>query len=449
MFYASVFLYQPRLKIEYVGYNPSIQSYEASQMLPNGSSAKFKEFMDMSDEQQRTTISDKNKAEEYIRLFFEIVKKVKGDVKLVNYALMLIDGILEDSRARIQYLVNIQRSHKKEKKEDLIGVLNSFLWQNNQSETLQRDLASHILAMLIEAHEYKNCSIEAKQFMNWLIEQKQNPNVNINAYTFALMYLLKTNELAKEFVDQGGFELFHRYLNNECLKSNQIAYNVIASLWIISYHQFAYKGFEDYRLEIIERVAKVLDYFSKEKIVRIILLLFDNIKNNEVCLEILSDINCVNIVTKLQNRHWVDKDINDLLEKLFDHLDKNYKTFSSIDKFRKEVNKKSLRWGPVHTEKFWQENFIYFHEKENLDMIKVLVELLEHPDDRVKSIACFDLGEFARFFPFGRQYLDTLNLKVKIITLMQVQSSPAELKKEAITCYQKLLMTSWNSNEFK
>lgn len=155
----------------------------------------------MSDEQQRTTISDKNKAEEYIRLFFEIVKKVKGDVKLVNYALMLIDGILEDSRTRIQYLVNIQRSHKKEKKEDLIGVLNSFLWQNNQSETLQRDLASHILAMMIEAHEYKNCHIEAKQFMNWLIEQKQNPSLNINAYTFSLMYLLKTNELAKEFVD--------------------------------------------------------------------------------------------------------------------------------------------------------------------------------------------------------------------------------------------------------
>jgi hypothetical protein len=83
-------------------------------------------------------------------LFFEIVKKVKGDAKLVTYALMLIDGILEDSRSRIQFLVNIQRSHKKEKKEDLIGLLNSFLWQNNQPESAQRDLASHILAMLIE-----------------------------------------------------------------------------------------------------------------------------------------------------------------------------------------------------------------------------------------------------------------------------------------------------------
>jgi V-type H+-transporting ATPase subunit H len=113
------------------------------------------------------------------------------------------------------------------------------------------------------------------------------------------------------------------------------------------------------------------------------------------------------------------------------------------------VHKKNLRWGLVHTEKFWQENFIYFHEKENLDLIKMLVELLEHPDDRVKAISCFDLGEFARFFPFGRQYLETMNLKVKIINLMQVPTSSAELKKEAITCYQKLLMNSWSSTDFK
>ncbi len=124
-----------------------------------------------------------------------------------------------------------------------------------------------------------------------------------------------------------------------------------------------------------------------------------------------------------------------MLERLFEYLDQNYKIFSSIDKFRKEVHKKNLRWGLVHTEKFWQENFIYFHEKENLDLIKILVDLLQHGDDRVKAIACFDLGEFARFFPFGRQYLDTLNIKVKIINLMQVSESSAELKKEAITCY--------------
>lgn len=83
-------------------------------------------------------------------MFFDIIKKVKSDSKIVTFALLLIDGILEDNRARIQHLVSIQRAHRKEKQEDLIGLLNSFLIQNKESSNDQRDLAAHIQAMLIE-----------------------------------------------------------------------------------------------------------------------------------------------------------------------------------------------------------------------------------------------------------------------------------------------------------
>mmetsp|Transcript_47691 Transcript_47691/g.34941 ORF Transcript_47691/g.34941 Transcript_47691/m.34941 type:complete len:191 (+) Transcript_47691:783-1355(+) len=189
---------------------------------------------------------------------------------------------------------------------------------------------------------------------------------------------------------------------------------------------------------IIEKVARILDYFNKEKIVRIILLLFDNIKTNELCLETLSDINALNILTKLHNRHWVDKDINELLDKIYEYVDQNYKVFSSIEKFKKEVGKRAFKWGPVHSEKFWQENAHLFNSQENLHLITVLVEMVEpgnNVDDRTKAIACFDLGEFARFFQHGRAVLENKDLKSKIIYLMGMKTSSAELKKEAITCY--------------
>lgn len=159
----------------------------------------------------------------------------------------------------------------------------------------------------------------------------------------------------------------------------------MCALWIVSYHHFAHKGFEDYRFNIIEKVSRILDYFNKEKIVRIILLLFDNLKDNEACLELLSDINAMNILTKLQNRHWVDKDITDLLESLYKHIDANYKVFSSITKFKKEVTNRQLRWGPVHSEKFWQENSYLFNEVDNLKLIKVMVDMItpsNEVDDR-------------------------------------------------------------------
>ena len=102
----------------------------------------------------------------------------------------------------------------------MVGVLLSFLIQNGAQENDQRDLASHILAMLIEAHEYKNCPDESRRFLNWLLEQKGKPRLSLHAYTFTLMYLLKTNELAQEFVNYGGFDLFANYLDDFCLRDH-------------------------------------------------------------------------------------------------------------------------------------------------------------------------------------------------------------------------------------
>lgn len=38
----------------------------------------------------------------------------------------------------------------------------------------------------------------------------------------------------------------------------------------------------------------------------------------------MSDFNCLNVFIKLMNRHWVDKDINELLEKLTKFVEENY-----------------------------------------------------------------------------------------------------------------------------
>lgn len=120
-------------------------------------------------------------------------------------------------------------------------------------------------------------------------------------------------------------------------------------------------------------------------------------------------INAFNLVTKLQNRPWVDNEIVELLERLWKYFDQNYHEFSSFEKWKKQVQRKQLTWSPVHTEKFWQAAFIFFNEAENLACIDILIEILGFPENSVhyqntdvmKAVACYDLGEFARFFPLG------------------------------------------------
>ena len=105
----------------------------------------------------------------------------------------------------------------------------------------------------------------------------------MNAYTFALMTILKTNDLAKEYSTKHSFAMISNLLDNECLNSYQVSYNVLCMLWILSYHTFTHQYFEDYTLNIIEKVTKVMDYHSKEKIARIMLMLFDNLKDIPDC----------------------------------------------------------------------------------------------------------------------------------------------------------------------
>lgn len=275
-------------------------------------------------------------------------------------------------------------------------------------------------------------------------------NLNIRCKTTVLLHLAKVNELAEIFVERRGFNKIEGWLRVDCIKNDQVAYNVIATCWVLSYHDFSLPYFGDYALNIIEHVQKVLDYYNKEKIVRIVCMLFENLKDDKECLDHLCMVNALNLVMKLQNRPWVDKDITDCLDRLFKFFDANYQEFSSFEKWKKQVSKNQYSWSTVHTEKFWQTAFINFNVSENLELIKKEITFLQENNKHnaadictKRAVICFDLGEFARFFPHGRGYLEMSGAKEALQGIMGDSQVTPELKKEAITAYQKILMKSW------
>mgnify|MGYP001235995792 CR=1 FL=1 len=84
-----------------------------------------------------------------IRALFEVIEKVKSEEMLIQFCLAHLDGILEDSRERISIFKNIENHYKTP--IPLISIMNSFIHRNNSNDKLQRDIASHILALMIEA----------------------------------------------------------------------------------------------------------------------------------------------------------------------------------------------------------------------------------------------------------------------------------------------------------
>ena len=77
---------------------------------------------------------------------------------------------------------------------------------------------------------------------------------------------------------------------------------------------------------------------------------------------------------------------------------------SSFEKYIKELNCGHLEWSPVHCEKFWKENVKKF-EDQDFHLIRKLVEMLNDDNNKTVAVACYDLGEFCRYHPFGRKFV--------------------------------------------
>jgi hypothetical protein len=60
----------------------------------------------MDTEAQKVALSDKNESETYIKILFEIVNKVR-DRELVSFALLYLDGMIEEDRGRVENFVAV------------------------------------------------------------------------------------------------------------------------------------------------------------------------------------------------------------------------------------------------------------------------------------------------------------------------------------------------------
>jgi V-type H+-transporting ATPase subunit H len=58
-------------------------------------------------------------------------------------------------------------------------------------------------------------------------------------------------------------------------------------------------------------------------------------------------------------------------------------------------------------------------------------------------LALSDLGEFARFHPFGKTILDKLEVKDKVMSMLSREERT--VKEAALLCIQKLMIHNWQS----
>ena len=324
---------------------------------------------------------------------------------------------------------------------DLLLVL-----MNNKDLSLQaREIASHLISMHLMMEE-GNVDQKCIEIINWTFLHSIG-NKRDNCLTSNLSLILTIDSCIEYFTTTFDDDkkcirqLFELMLTETNINT---IYESLFCMWNISNNSKYLTLFEKKNENYIEKIVQVIRTNKIDKVARIGLMTIKNLLDSQVCLEILFNIKFMRTIDILLTNKWNDPVIKEMLNFIYDFLEKNYKIMNSFDKFVKELDSGYLKQGSLHTTAFWEENYKEF-ETNQFDNIRKLVCIVQSAGDteddiKMKCIACFDLGEFARLYPGGASILDIFGAKESLLLLIQHKN--LELKNRALVCLQKIMMRS-------
>lgn len=74
-------------------------------------------------------------------------------------------------------------------------------------------------------------------------------------------------------------------------------------------------------------------------------------------------------------------------------------------------------------------------------MIKLLIALAASADEDICAIACYDIGEFARYYPNGQAIAKRLG--AKDIAMRLIDHDNSEVQRHALQCVSKMMIQNW------
>eukprot|EP00455_Lapot_gusevi_P001853 TRINITY_DN1070_c0_g1_i4.p1 TRINITY_DN1070_c0_g1~~TRINITY_DN1070_c0_g1_i4.p1 ORF type:complete len:514 (+),score=176.44 TRINITY_DN1070_c0_g1_i4:83-1543(+) len=412
-----------------------------------------------------------DQGEALVGAFVKLLNKVRSE-PAVQYILTLIEELLLRDKSQATLFERIALPNF-DPYEPFLSLLNS---EASSSYVISKNV--HVLSLLMSSACKRQIIEPAQKFLEWILDQVQRPQSKtlLPAVT-ALKELLKNELFQYQLVpdeaqssrfdaEEGEFDakaaapteekkeatngrVLTRGLHNlhsvtqllvSQSQNTQVLYEVGFCLWLLSFNSNLHKILRE--VKVVKHLVGVIKSLLRVKVVRIALSTLRNLLDKERFNEEMIDAGLPKILPTLSARaaQWEDEDIVEDVRLIEESIQKDIKELSSFEMYEKEVTNGELQWTVVHSEKFWRENFQKF-EKENFKMIKKLIELLSRPDKTTIEVACYDLGEFARFHPNGKKVIQKLDGKTKLMAKLTYPS--AEVQKQALLAVQKLMVNNW------
>ncbi|KAL4502337.1 hypothetical protein ABPG72_011924 [Tetrahymena utriculariae] len=401
----------------------------------------FKKFVEADINLQRDMIT-KSEGIGYVNMLFDILNQCNHNSATMMYVLPTIDGIILDDRRNIQKF--LQSFQDQPDNKNWLTVLNQIL-QLASYDKIVYEAAARVRSQILAELDKKSFFTEQKQFLLWLIRSKDVSHSSNHLDDFCLTtcfaFLLKHEHLVKVFLDNNGAQFLHENMKKNPSDLQKMYYTLLV-LWLISFSEKSVPFFTDPQLRLIGQSIEVIQKISREKLVRVAFACYKNLSQNNSCIEVIVDNDLLKVCETLLKGNIKEKEVLDDIQFMGEILEKNIRILTSYEKYEKEINMQLLEWSPVHTEKFWKENVKKF-ENQDYQMIKKLCDLLGSNRQKNIAIACYDIGEFCRFHPFGRNVIEGLEKKSVIMKL--ANDADPSIKENALLALQKIMLHNWNA----
>jgi V-type H+-transporting ATPase subunit H len=242
----------------------------------------------------------------------------------------------------------------------------------------------------------------------------------------------------------------HELVFNVCPKtaSSPFLYKCVFAMWMFTYDESVMTQIA--RLVVI-KVKDILMHSRVEKVVRLCLTVLRNfLKRKDGLEDSLKQLETVHeAVQQLEYEKWRDTDLYDEIREVAEQISTDIHEQSNFDMYQRELKSGSLKWGFVHSSKFWAENFMKFEEN-GFEVLKTLRDMLidSSTDATTLAIACHDFGEFVALHPMGKRKAAQLGVKARVMELMgSSDAAHREVRREALMCCQKIMLNKWQDME--
>jgi len=220
-------------------------------------------------------------------------------------------------------------------------------------------------------------------------------------------------------------------------KDAGMLYKYLFALWMLSYDKSIAAKLPD---GVVRNVRDIMASCRVEKVIRLGLVVIKSFLPHDKLSVDIVECQVLDVVQQLEFEKWRDQEIYESIQDVSRLVAAQVSALSNFDKYEKEVNNGHLKWGYLHSNKFWGENINKF-EQNDFGVINKLCKLLEIDDRETQAVACHDIGEFAVLHPLGKKKVKDFGAKEQVMQLMD--SDDRDVKREALLCCQKIMLNKW------